>query len=134
LLLDRGERARVLGGELFRLLGKMRDARFPDVIGRRLHELGLPARRRAFPAGKIKIGQREVGLERARRRIECRARNAKRLRLRPQLLQPFLKAWIGCLRTCERGEPRTCDDRRIAAKSTHDCFLLRTKVRARSAP
>src|SRR5260370_37617819 len=55
LLLDRGERARVLGGELFRLLGEMRDRGLPDVIGRRLHEFRLPTRRRAFPAGKIKI-------------------------------------------------------------------------------
>src|SRR5262249_49659311 len=133
LLLNRRERARVLGGELFRLLGKIGDRGLLDVVGRRLHELGLPARRRAFPAGKIKIGQREGGLERARGRVECRARNGERLRLRPELLQPLLKARIGCPRTWERGKPRTCEDRRIPAKSTHDCFLLRAKVRARSA-
>src|SRR5439155_10997659 len=134
LLLDAGECARVLGGELFRLCGKVSDRGLLDVVGRRLHELGLPARRRAFPAGKIKIGQREIGLERARRRVERRPRNTERFRLGPELLQPLLKTWIGCPRACERGDPHTYEDCRIATKSTHDRFPLRAKARLDPLP
>src|SRR5438876_898742 len=129
-----GECARVLGGELFRLCGKVSDRGLLDVVGRRLHELGLPARRRAFPAGKIKIGQREIGLERARRRVERRPRNTERFRLGPELLQPLLKTWIGCPRARERGDPHTYEDCRIATKSTHDRFPLRAKARLDPLP
>ena len=60
----------MLGREFFRLLGKARDGRLFDVVGRRLHELGLPTRRHALPTRKIEVGQRQIGLEPVRCRIE----------------------------------------------------------------
>jgi cold shock CspA family protein/ribosome-associated translation inhibitor RaiA len=121
LLLDRGKRPGMLGGELFALRGEVGDVRLLDVVGRRLHEFSLPARRRAFPARKIEIRQRQIRLDPARRRIEGPARDAQRLRLRPQVLEPFLKARIS--RSCrgERGcrKPKTHDDSCIRTNSTH---------------
>src|SRR5262249_16037304 len=119
LLLDRAERARMLRGEPFRLFGKMRDCGLLDVIGRCLHELGLPARRRAFPPGKIKIRQREVGLKRARCRVQSRPPHAYRWRPRPDYLQTFRKPWLGAPHTGNRGEPRPHENRPQAQKSTH---------------
>src|SRR5262249_25059664 len=123
LLLDRGEGAAVLSGELFALRGEVCDVCFLDVVGWRLHELGLPARRR-LPAGKIEIGQRQIGLEPARRGVECRARDAERLCLRPDLLQPPVKCGVGCLRRRDGGchKPETHKYRCIVANSTH-CLL-----------
>ena len=77
----------MLGGELLGLLGEPRNVRLLEVVGRRLHELRLSARRRSLPARKIEIGQRQIGLEPARRRIEGPARDAHALRLRPQHLR-----------------------------------------------
>ncbi len=134
LLLDRAQRAAVLGGELFALLGEIRDVRLLDVVGGRLHEFGLPARRR-LPAGKIEIGQRQIGLEPARRRVECRPRDAKRLCLRPDLLEPALKRGVGGLRRRENGcrKPGTHKYRRIIANSTH-CPLALSVRRQNPAP
>ncbi len=133
LLLDCGERAAVLGGELFALLGKVRDVRLLDVVGRRLHEFSLPARRRALPARKIEIGQRQIGLEPARRRVEGRARDTERLRLRPDLLQPPVKCRVGCLRRHDSRcrKPGTHKYRCIIANSTH-CLLALSMCRENS--
>ena len=73
LLLDRRKRAAVLGREFLRLLGEPGDTGLADVIGGRLHELGLSARRRAGPSGQIKVGQRQIGLDPADRHIESPA-------------------------------------------------------------
>ena len=65
------------------------------IIRRRLHEFRLARRRLFRPARQHQIGQRQVRLEPARRHIECRARDAERLRLRPQRLQPGLECRVG---------------------------------------
>ena len=95
LLLDLGERRAVLLKQLAALPGKLRDRRLFDVLCRRLHEFRLSGRRPFRPAGQNEIGQRQVGLEAARRQIERRARHAERLGLRPQRLQPRLEGRIG---------------------------------------
>jgi hypothetical protein len=125
LLLDGGERARVLGGEFFRLPGKARDICFFDVIGGRLHELRLPARRRALAPRNSEIRQRQIGLEPARCRIEGLARHAERLRLRPQVLEPFLKRRISrpCRGGCGQCEPDTHEDSCAVANSSHVTLL-----------
>jgi len=46
----------VLRGELFGFTGESGDIRLLDVIGRRLHEFGLAARRRAFATGQVEVG------------------------------------------------------------------------------
>jgi hypothetical protein len=121
LLLDRGQRASVLGRELLRLPRHARDIRFLDVVGRRLHELGLAARRCTLAARQVEIGQRQIGFDPARRRVERVARNAERLGLRPQIGKPFLKAGIGGRRGRggERHKTRTEKNCRISAKATH---------------
>jgi hypothetical protein len=126
LVLDRRERTGVLGGELLGLRRQVRDAGLADVGGRRLHELRLPARRRAFAPGQLEIGQRQIRLKPARRRLERAARNPERLRLRPELLQPFLKAGIGRHRrgNARCRKPADHDDARIVSKSTHDLLAL----------
>ena len=91
LLLDRRQRAFVLDGELLGLRGQPRDVRVLDVVGRRLHELGLAGRRPAGAARNIEVRQRQIGLHAADRRIESLARNAHGLRLRPQRFEPALK-------------------------------------------
>src|SRR5262249_22250522 len=125
LLLDGGEGAGELGGEFFRLPGKARDICFFDVIAGRLHELRLPARWRTLAPRNSEIGQRQIGLEPARCRIEGLARHAERLRLRPQVLEPFLKRRIS--RPCRGGrgqcKPETHEDRCAVANSSHVTLL-----------
>ena len=127
LLLDRGERAAVLGAELLGLFGKPRDIRFLEVVGRRLHELGLSARRRALPARKIEIGQRQIGLDPAGRGIKCTARNSHALRLRPQISEPLLKQRIrGRHRRRGGGRPQPEREAKqpIFLQSTHCSIAL----------
>ena len=83
--------ARCVVEELLALRGEPRDRAFAHVVRRRLHELGL-LRRRVGAARHGEIGQRQIGLEPARRRIEGRARDAELLRLGPERLQEFAKA------------------------------------------
>ena len=91
LLLDGGERRTILVVEFAAVGGEPVDRGFLDVIGRRLHEFRLAGGRLFRPAGQHQIGQRVIRLEPARRTIEGRARNTKRLRLRPQRLQPSVE-------------------------------------------
>ncbi len=95
LPLDGGERDLMLLGEPPALLGEPRDARLLDVVGRRLHEFGLARRGSALLSGQVEVGQREVGLQRARRQIEGRARDTHFTRLRPQRRQPLREGRIG---------------------------------------
>ena len=95
LLLDGRERSVVLRRKLLTSLCEARNARFPDIVGRRLHELGLSTRRRALPSRQIEVRQRKIWLHSLRRRIEGPPRYAERLRLRPETLQPPLKQRIG---------------------------------------
>jgi len=88
LLLDGGKRRTILLVKLAALHGEPFDRRLLDVIRRRLHEFRLSRRRLFRPAGQHQIRQRQVGLEPAGGLIERRARDAERLRLRPQRLQP----------------------------------------------
>jgi hypothetical protein len=92
----------VLGGEFLGVFGEPPDRAFPDVVGGRLHELGLSALGARAPR-QIEIGQREIGLEAADGFIEGAARDTHGLRLRPKLLQPFLEPDVGrrCRRRCK---------------------------------
>ena len=80
------KRRAVLVEELRPSRGEPLDRRLFEVVGRRLHEFRLPGPRLGA-AGNDEIGQRQIGLEPARRHVERRARDAERLRLRPQRLQ-----------------------------------------------
>src|SRR5262249_25013403 len=83
--------------------------------------------------GEMEMGQRQMGLERGGRRVEGRARDAERLRLRPDLLQPSVKCGIGCLRRRDsrRRKPGTHKHRCIVANSTHCPLALSIAAKTR---
>ena len=81
LPLDGVERAAILRQELAALRREPLDRRLFQIIGRRLDEFRLAGRRLLRPARQDEIGQRQIGLEPARRGVESRARNAERMRL-----------------------------------------------------
>src|SRR6185437_62013 len=93
-LLDRAQRRAVQGVELAGLSGEALDRRLLQVVGRGLNEFGL-ARRALRPSRNGQIRQREIRLKPARGLIECRARHANRLRLRPQRLKEGLEGRVG---------------------------------------
>ena len=95
LLFDRRERVAILIEQLAASPGEIVERRLFQIVRRRQHEFRLPARRPFRPARQNEIGQRQIGLEPARRQIEGRARHAERLRLRPQRLQPGLERRVG---------------------------------------
>ena len=101
LPLDRIERRAVRVEEFLALGGEPRDRALAHIIGRRLHELRL-LRRLVGPPRQREIGQRQIGFEPARRRIECRTRDAELLRLRPQRLQELLERRVGARRRAEQ--------------------------------
>src|SRR5262249_53194921 len=136
LLFDGGERGAVLDGELLSLLGEPRDVGLLDVVGRRLDELGLPARRRAFPARQIEVGQRQIGLEPAGGRIEGAARDPHARGLRPQIVQPFAERRIDRRAPRRRGryrkKPDGQQDRCTSLQSTHRAMTLSRFAPART--
>ena len=86
--------ARCCSRELAPLRGEPVERGLLQILRGRLHELrlrGLAVR----PAGDHEIGQRQVRLEAARRRIEGRARDAELLRSRPQRLEEPVERRIG---------------------------------------
>ena len=102
---DPRERRAILVIELAAVRGEPVNRRLFEVIGGRLHEFRLPAA--AVPAGRAERDRAaKIRLKAARRQIEGRARNAERLRLRPQRLQPGLESRIGVMR-------RECRGRRL---------------------
>ena len=70
LPLDRRQGGAILAREFAPLLGKPGNAGLLDVIGRRLHELGLAWRRAGGAAGQIEVRQCEIGLEGAAQGID----------------------------------------------------------------
>ena len=88
------QRRAMLLGELAPLRGERVERALLQVLRRRLHELrlrGLPVR----PARDHEIGQRQIRLEAARRRIEGRARDAELLRVGPEACEEALERRIG---------------------------------------
>ena len=72
----------MLFGERAALRGEPVERRLLQIFGGRLHEFGLRGLA-VRPAGDQEIGQGEIRLQAARRRVEGRARDAELLRLRP---------------------------------------------------
>ena len=95
LLFDCRERVVILIEQFSASPGEIVERRFFQIVRRRQHEFRLRTRRPFRPARQNEFGQRQIRLEPARRHIEGRARHAKRLRLRPQRLQPGLECRIG---------------------------------------
>ena len=118
------ERGAILLHQLLPLLGQPRDACLLDVVGRHLHELGLRRRTGRGTAGQDQIGQLVVGLQPARLGIERRARNAGRLRFRPQRGDELREGGVGgvrgTLKTASRSNECTLpSDGKIGRLSFH---------------
>jgi len=77
------EGARVVIGRDPRYMGERFVELAAEILRRRLHEFRL-LRLLFRPAGQREIGQREIRLQPARGGVEGGARNAERLRLRPE--------------------------------------------------
>ena len=95
LLFDCRERVVILIEQFSAFRCEAVKRRLFQIVRRRQHEFRLPTRRPFRPARQIKVGQRQIGFEPARRQIEGGARDAERLRLRPQRLQPGLEGRVG---------------------------------------
>ena len=109
--------ARCLFGERAALRGEPVERGLLQVLGGRLHEFrlrGLAVR----PAGDHEIGQRQIRLKAARRRIEGRARDAELLRLRPQRLDEPVERRIGKRRGRLNGD---AGRQQNSGQRTHDC-------------
>ncbi len=81
------------------MLGQPRDARFLEVVGRHLHELGLRRRAGRGTARQNQIRQLVIGLEIARFGIEGCPRDARRLRLGPERGDELGEGGIGGMRS-----------------------------------
>ena len=92
---DRGKCCAMLLHQPLPLGRQPRDAGFFQIVRRHLHELGLRRRTGGRASGQHQIGQLEIGLEAACLRIERRARDSGRLRLRPQRSNELREAGIG---------------------------------------